>query len=127
MSQLKRIKNAKYLLDAIDVEDRILEKAVTVAERLITAMSREKRTEANVEVRLKDSEVERIATALAQKIGSVKINSPEENASLKSFSFDDKPKVISSSSLKITGNTIKKTISKDSTKDALEALTNIEI
>ena len=127
MSQLKRIKNAKYLLDAIDVEDRILEKAVTVAERLITAMSREKRTEANVEVRLKDSDVERITTVLAQKIGSVKINSPEETATLKSFSFDDKPEVTSLSSFKIIGNTIKKTMSEDSTKDALDALTNIEI
>ena len=130
MKKLKRISDANYLLNAIDLEEAILEKATQIAERLLLAATREKNKQEVKTMTLPDFnlDLDTLAAKIAEKIGgrlSFETSSGGEN---KVFSFKEPDlHVIHSNEEKIKGLTIEKKQSKQSTKKSLDALEQLEI
>ena len=128
---MKRIKDQKYYLENVDIEAEIMKKAIAIAERMVASMLREKmhRPLAEVEVDL-DELADKIAvriSALPIARGYTQVTGEELKEKVDDFAFDDDQAIITTEDYDITGDIVKRSKTNDDTKDALDALMDLEL
>lgn len=125
---LKRIKDQKYYMENVDIEAEIMIKATQIAEKMVAAMMREQARKQSIEV---DIDLDDLAERIASKIGGTQFATPVVNQEVRratdQFSFDDEPTIMKIDDLDIKGGTTKKTNTKESTDDALDALMDLDL
>lgn len=122
---MKRIKDQKYYLENVDIEAEIMTKAISIAERMVAAMLRERTPSFEIDI-------DDLANKISKKLNITKYeNGPnktyKELRATDQFSFDDEPSIVKTEDYEISGNIAKKSKTKDSTDDALDALLNLDL
>ena len=123
----KRMTDPKYLLSVMDLEEELLERSTVIAQRMVAALAREKRGESNIDIdALADKIVKKIEGKINIRPQFITASEAQESSS-EGFKLDDKPTVIESHKYDIKGKIGTKTTSKESTSDALDALSALDI
>lgn len=124
---MKRIKDQKYYMENVDIEAEIMIKATQIAEKMVAAMMREQSRSKAVDI---DIDYEHLADLISEKLnitGGVRLVGDHGGQVTDAFSFDDEPSIVKTGNFEVAGELVKKTKTKESTDDALDALMNLEI
>lgn len=123
------VRDKDYYLKSMDIQDSLLKKAVSMAERMFAAFVRESKVEVSLDADdLADKIIKKIEPRLQAQV--VHVASPDGVVPKAGFDFDDdEPVIIKTKKTEIKGaDQIKKTTkSKDSIADNLDALEDFQL
>ena len=129
-TEIKKISNPKviirdkeYYFNTLNIEHDLLKKAADIAERMMVAFMRENKVQVSVDP-------EDIANRIAEKLGK-RVYHPESYESrtqeVGGFSYDDGPVIIKTDKIEVKGNVTNVNKTKDSIKENMDLLEDLEI
>lgn len=121
------VRDKQYYFNTLDIEADLLRKATDIAERMMVAFMRENKVEVSVNV---DDIADKIIAQLEPKLRSHVIVRGESEVSankVPQFDYDDGPVVLKTDKIEVKGKVGQTTKTKDSIKENLDILENIEI
>jgi hypothetical protein len=122
------VRDKQYYFNTLDLEHDLLKKASDIAERMMVAFMRENKVEVSLDV-------DDIANRIIERIGD-KLQShayPEftrrqpDDINKQTFNYDDGPVIIKTEKIEIKGKIGKTSKSKDSIKESMDILQDLEI
>lgn len=123
------VRDKNYYLETLDIQDSLLKKAVSMAERMFAAFVRESKVEVSLDADdLADKIIKKIEPRLQSQV--VHVTAQDGVVPKAGFDFDDdEPVIIKTKKTQIKGaDKIKKTTkSKDSISDNLDALEDFQL
>ena len=122
------VRDKQYYFNTLDIDHDLLKKAADIAERMMVAFMREHKVEVSVSV---DDIADRIAAKLESKLQSHVFLKTEDgllnSPSREKFSYDDGPVVIKTDRIEVKGNVATTSKTKDSIKENMDILEDLEI
>ena len=124
------VRDKQYYFNTLDLEHDLLKKAADIAERMMVAFMREHKVEVSVNV---DDIADKIIKQLEGKLQShvwsspVRQHSDSTQATNGGFSYDDGPVIIKTDKVEVKGSAATTSKTKDSIKENLDILENLEI
>ena len=131
-----RAKDPRHFIEQVDIETELLKRATDIANKMVVAIIREQKVATVNFAQNKQEEID--LDVLADKIAermkgmryfgeTTKDDRPETTYRGGSFSLDNKPTVVRLEKVEIKNEANKTTKSNETTKDALDKLSNLEI
>lgn len=121
------VRDKQYYFNTLDLEHDLLKKASDIAERMMVAFMRENRVEVKVDV---DDIADKIIGKIIDKLPKGESYITSESSPIKQdngFSYDDGPVIIKTEKIEIKGKIGKTSKSKDSIKESMDILQDLEI
>ena len=119
------VRDKQYYFNTLDLEHDLLKKAADIAERMMVAFMREHKVEVSVDP-------EDLANRIVEKLNK-RVYHPEtyseniqKNPS-KTFDYDEGPVIIKTDKVSVKGNAVTINKTKDSIKESMDILQNLEI
>lgn len=120
------VRDKEYYFNTLNIEHDLLKKAADIAERMMVAFMREHKVEVSVNV---DDIADKIIAKLNGKImPNIRIGTqsyPETSSD--GFSYDDEPVIIKTDKIEVKGNITTTSKTKDSIKENLDLLEDLNI
>lgn len=122
------VRDKQYYFNTLDLEHDLLKKAADIAERMMVAFMRENKVEVSVNV---DDIADKIIAQLGDKLQSRVI--VHESGTLSAnkvpggFDYDDSPVIIKTDRIEVKGNVGTTSKTKDSIKENMDILEDLEI
>jgi hypothetical protein len=119
------IRDKQYYFNTLDIEHDLLKKAADIAERMMVAFMRENKVEVSLDP-------EDLANRIAEKLGKrvyhpVEYSSNNNSSNLGGFNYDDGPVIIKTEKIEVKGSVTTTNKTKDSIKENIDLLDNLEI
>jgi hypothetical protein len=117
------VRDKEYYFNTLNIEHDLLKKATDIAERMMVAFMRENKVEVSIDP-------EDLANRIAEKLGKRVYHPgeyPMESASVPGFNYDDGPVIIKTEKIEVKGNLTSVSKTKDSIKESMDTLGDLEI
>ncbi len=119
------IRDKQYYFNTLDIEHDLLKKAADIAERMMVAFMRENKVEVSLDP-------EDLANRIAEKLGKrvyhpAEYSSNNNSSNFGGFDYDDGPVVIKTEKIEVKGSVTTTNKTKDSIKENIDLLDNLEI